>query len=58
MADRKTVTRQTFIGEKGIALIERRCLEMGHLFFIRGGSITVSTATSTWWNLAAGPFSI
>lgn len=28
MADRKTVTRQTFIGEKGVALIERRCLEM------------------------------
>src|SRR4051794_19907269 len=35
MADRKTVTRQTFIGEKGIALIERRCLEMGHLFHPR-----------------------
>ncbi|MGN9821838.1 DUF4365 domain-containing protein [Streptomyces sp. SD11] len=35
MAERKTVTRQTFIGEKGIALIERRCLEMGHLFHPR-----------------------
>jgi hypothetical protein len=35
MADRKTVTRQTIIGEKGIALIERRCLEMGHLFHPR-----------------------
>lgn len=44
MADRKTVTRQTFIGEKGIALIERRCLEMGHLFH-HGASITASTDT-------------
>jgi hypothetical protein len=35
VAGRKTVTRQTIIGEKGIALIERRCLEMGYLFHPR-----------------------
>jgi hypothetical protein len=31
----KTVTPQTIIGEKGINLIERRCLEMGYLFHPR-----------------------
>jgi Domain of unknown function (DUF4365) len=35
VADRKTMTRQTLIGEKGVALIERRCLEMGYLFHPR-----------------------
>jgi hypothetical protein len=35
VANRKTVTRQTIIGEKGIALIGRRCLEMGYLFHPR-----------------------
>ncbi|WP_328659312.1 hypothetical protein [Streptomyces sp. NBC_00334] len=42
LADRKAVTRQTFVEEKGIALIERRCLP--------GGSITAPTGTSIWWN--------
>lgn len=35
MADRKTVTRQTMIGEAGIALISARCLEMGFIFHPR-----------------------
>lgn len=35
MADRKTMTRQTLIGEKGIELITRRCLQMGYLFHPR-----------------------
>lgn len=35
MARRKTVTPQTITGEKGINLIERRCLEMGYLFHPR-----------------------
>ncbi|HEY5990840.1 MAG TPA: hypothetical protein VIV12_31260 [Streptosporangiaceae bacterium] len=35
MAARKTVTPQTITGEQGINLIERRCLEMGHLFHPR-----------------------
>lgn len=35
MPSRKTVTRQTIIGEKGIALISRRCLEMGFIFHPR-----------------------
>lgn len=35
MADRKTMTRQTLIGEKGIELISRRCLQMGYLFHPR-----------------------
>lgn len=35
MADRKTMTRQTLIGEKGVALIETRCLQMGYLFHPR-----------------------
>lgn len=35
MAARKTVTPQTIIGEQGINLIERRCLEMGYLFHPR-----------------------
>src|SRR6516225_3901613 len=35
MADRKTMTRQTLIGEKGIDLISRRCLQMGFLFHPR-----------------------
>jgi hypothetical protein len=35
VARRKTVTLQTIIGEKGINLIERRCLEMGYLFHPR-----------------------
>ena len=35
MAERKTVTAQTIIGEQGINLIERRCLEMGYLFHPR-----------------------
>jgi hypothetical protein len=35
MAARKTVTRQTIIGEQGIALIHKRCLEMGYLFHPR-----------------------
>jgi hypothetical protein len=29
VAARKTVTRQTLIGERGVTLIEQRCLEMG-----------------------------
>ena len=35
MAGRKTVTPQTIIGEQGINLIDRRCLEMGYLFHPR-----------------------
>jgi hypothetical protein len=35
VAARKTVTPQTIIGEQGINLIERRCLEMGYLFHPR-----------------------
>jgi hypothetical protein len=35
VANFKTVTRQTIIGEEGINLIERRVLEMGHLFHPR-----------------------
>jgi hypothetical protein len=35
MADRKTMTRQALIGEKGIGLITRRCLQMGYLFHPR-----------------------
>jgi len=35
MADRKTMTKQTLIGEKGIDLINRRCLQMGYLFHPR-----------------------
>lgn len=35
MADRKTMTRQTLIGEKGIELISRRCLQMAYLFHPR-----------------------
>ena len=35
MAGRKTVTPQTIIGEQGVNLIERRCLEMGYLFHPR-----------------------
>ncbi len=35
MAERKTVTRQTMIGESGIALISTRCLEMGFIFHPR-----------------------
>jgi hypothetical protein len=35
MAHGKSVTPQTFIAEKGVALIERRCLEMGFLFHPR-----------------------
>ena len=35
MARRKTVTPQTIIGEQGVNLIERRCLEMGYLFHPR-----------------------
>lgn len=35
MAERKTVTRQTMIGEGGIAVIHTRCLEMGFLFHPR-----------------------
>ena len=35
MANRKTMTRQTLIGEKGIELITRRCLQMGYLFHPR-----------------------
>jgi hypothetical protein len=35
VARRKTVTPQTIVGEKGINLIERRCLEMGYLFHPR-----------------------
>ena len=35
MADRKSMTRQTLIGEKGIELISRRCLQMGYLFHPR-----------------------
>ena len=35
MAERKTVTRQTMIGEGGIALISTRCLEMGFIFHPR-----------------------
>jgi hypothetical protein len=35
MADRKTMTRQTLIGEKGIDLINRHCLQMGYLFHPR-----------------------
>jgi len=35
VADRKTVTRQTLIGEAGINLIAQRALEMGHLFHPR-----------------------
>lgn len=35
MADYKKVTSQTIIGEAGVNLIERRVLEMGHLFHPR-----------------------
>ena len=35
MADRKTVTKSTMIGEGGIALISARCLEMGFIFHPR-----------------------
>lgn len=35
MADYKKVTSQTIIGEEGVNLIERRVLEMGHLFHPR-----------------------
>jgi len=35
VAGRKTVTRQTIIGEQGIALISQRCLQMGNLFHPR-----------------------
>lgn len=35
MAERKTVTSQTLIGEAGIALIQTRVTEMGHLFHPR-----------------------
>lgn len=35
MAERKTVTKQTMIGEGGIALISARCLEMGFIFHPR-----------------------
>lgn len=35
MAKQKTVSRQVKIGEAGIALIERRALEMGHVFHPR-----------------------
>lgn len=35
MAERKTVTTQTHIGEGGIALIHTRVIEMGHLFHPR-----------------------
>jgi hypothetical protein len=35
VAERKTVTRQTMIGEAGIALISMRCLEMGFIFHPR-----------------------
>jgi hypothetical protein len=35
VAERKTVTRQTMIGEGGIALISTRCLEMGFIFHPR-----------------------
>lgn len=35
MNGRKTVTPQTIIGEQGISLIGRRCLEMGYLFHPR-----------------------
>ena len=35
MADRKTMTRQTLIGERGIELVSRRCLQMGYLFHPR-----------------------
>ena len=45
MAERKTVTRQTMIGEGGIALISTRCLEMGSSS-TRAGSITALTGTS------------
>src|SRR4051812_27733699 len=32
VAERKTVTKSTMIGEGGIALISVRCLEMGFIF--------------------------
>lgn len=35
MAEFKKVTAQTLIGEEGVNLIERRVLEMGHLFHPR-----------------------
>lgn len=35
MADRKTVTQQTLIGEAGLILIAQRAEEMGHLFHPR-----------------------
>ena len=35
MAERKTVTKSTMIGEGGIALISTRCLEMGFIFHPR-----------------------
>jgi hypothetical protein len=35
VAERKTVTKQTMIGERGIALISARCLEMGFIFHPR-----------------------
>lgn len=44
MAQGKKVTKQTLIGEKGIALISRRCLDMGYLFHPRRVTM-VLTAT-------------
>jgi hypothetical protein len=35
VAERKTVTKQTMIGEGGIALISARCLDMGFIFHPR-----------------------
>jgi hypothetical protein len=35
VAARKTVTRPTLSGVRGISLMERRCLEMGCLFHPR-----------------------
>ena len=46
MAEYKKVTPQTIIGEEGVNLIERRVLEMGHLFHPRRMD-TASMATLT-----------
>jgi hypothetical protein len=35
VAQGKKVTRRTLIGEKGIALISRRCIDMGYLIHPR-----------------------
>ena len=54
MADRKTMTRQTLIGEKGIELISRRCLQWV-TSSILAGLITGLMVTLTWWRPTPAP---